>query len=194
MDPDEDLVEYMYSKRKHEVITVGRIDDNKNQRMLIDAFAKVWNEHQDWKLTLYGDGPMMDELQEYVKTLDSVEVIAFPGRTNNVADKIAKSGIFVLCSDTEGMPNTLLEAMALGIPSISTDCPCGGPKDIIEDGVNGLLVPVRDTEALRKALLKYMDDEAFAVRVSGEASKIQEKYAPEVVNGMWEKYLCGLMN
>ena len=92
------------------------------------------------------------------------------------------------------MPNTLLEAMALGIPSISTDCPCGGPKDIIEDGVNGLLVPVRDTEALSKALLKYMDDEAFAARVSGEASKIQEKYAPEVVNGMWEEYLCGLMN
>ena len=180
--------------REKEVVAVGRIDDNKNQRMLIDAFAKVWNEHQDWKLTLYGDGPMMEELQEYVKTLDSAEAIAFPGRTNNVADKIARSGIFVLCSDTEGMPNTLLEAMALGIPSISTDCPCGGPKDIIEDSVNGLLVPVRDTEALSKALLKYMDDEAFAARVSSEACKIQEKYAPEVVNGMWEEYLCGLMN
>lgn len=207
--------------REKEVVAVGRIDDNKNHRMLIDAFAKVWNEHQDWRLTIYGDGPMKEELQKYVKSLDNadhdvslqrsfdndiegsivesnksriIDAISFPGRINNVAEKIAASGIFVLCSDTEGMPNTLLEAMALGIPSISTDCPCGGPKDIIQDGVNGLLVPVRDTEALSRALLKYMDDEFFAARVSGEASKIQEKYAPEVVNGMWEEYLCGLMN
>ena len=201
-------------EREKEIVAVGRIDDNKNHKLLIDAFAKVWNEHKDWRLTIYGDGPMKEELEAYVDSLDKTvedqkkvnvsahndinsgkisEVITFPGRINNVADKIANAGIFVLCSDTEGMPNTLLEAMALGIPSISTNCPCGGPKDIIDDGENGLLVPVRDTEALTKALLRYMNDETFAAKVSAKAQKIQEKYAPDVVNGMWEEYLCRMM-
>ncbi len=184
--------------RDREVVAVGRLDDNKNHKMLIEAFAAAHDKHDDWRLVIYGDGPLRDELEQYANNLcashsDLTGKIEFKGRVSNIAQLIAKSGIFVLCSDTEGMPNALLEAMALGIPCISTDCPCGGPRDVIKDGENGLLIPVRDTNALKNALLEFMDDEEYAKSLGLEASKLQENYNPDTVNAKWEKYLIGLM-
>ena len=86
------------------------------------------------------------------------------------------------------MPNSLIEAMSLGLACISTDCPCGGPKDLINDGENGLLVPVGDKDAMAPAIRKLLEDKELADRIGTEAAKIQEKCSPEVTNEMWKKY------
>ena len=106
----------------------------------------------------------------------------------HVAEHIEKAAMFILFSSQEGMPNSLIEAMSLGLPCISSDCPCGGPKDLITSGENGLLVAVKDKEALRAAILQILKNPEFAEKIGMNATKVQEKYSPEVVNKKWEKY------
>ena len=101
--------------------------------------------------------------------------------------------LFLLTSFTEGMPNTLLEAMSLGLACISTDCPCGGPKDVIQDGVNGCLVGVDDSEGLSFRLRELLSDPKKAERMGREAARLQESYRPERVNREWEDYFLGVM-
>ena len=87
------------------------------------------------------------------------------------------------------MPNALIESMVLGLAVISTDCPCGGPRDLIESGKNGLLIPVDDTNALADALKQLMEDEEIRSRISANAMQLKEKVLPEHVNALWEQYL-----
>ena len=96
--------------------------------------------------------------------------------------------MFILASNYEGMPNSLIEAMSLGLVCISTDCPCGGPRDLIEDGVNGLLVPVGDKDAMAAAMTRILENRELADKMGAEASKIQEKCSPEVTNTKWKKF------
>jgi glycosyltransferase involved in cell wall biosynthesis len=90
------------------------------------------------------------------------------------------------------MPNTIIEAMALGLPVVSTDCPCGGPAELIEDGINGLLVPVGDAYALADAFRKILEDSALESKLQENASKITQKLAPDKVNKEWRDYLDSL--
>ena len=106
-----------------------------------------------------------------------------------MAEKIRTASAFVLSSGHEGMPNALIEAMCLGIPSISTDCPCGGPRELIEDGVNGYLIPVGDEEALADRLRRIFSDEESAERMGKQAALLVEEYRPERVNAEWMDYL-----
>ena len=108
--------------------------------------------------------------------------------TTDVAGDIEKAALFVLTSNTEGMPNTLLEAMALGLTVISTDCPCGGPRELITQGENGLLVPVGDIKALAEAMGKVLSNPAEAEKMGRNAWKLQEKLKPEVTNQSWKNY------
>jgi glycosyltransferase involved in cell wall biosynthesis len=105
-----------------------------------------------------------------------------------VAEHIEKTALFILASKQEGMPNALIEAMSLGLPCISTDCPCGGPKDLIMDGDNGLLVPVGDKTAMEEAIIKVLSDKEFADKIGQKAALVQEKYDPKVANEKWERY------
>lgn len=110
----------------------------------------------------------------------------------DVPERIEKAYAFVLTSFTEGMPNTLIEAMALGLPCVSTDCPCGGPKDLIEDGVNGYLVPVDDADALAKRLAGLLADPGKADEIGKRAALLQQEYLPKKVNASWENYFAGV--
>lgn len=172
-------------KRRKEIVCVGRIDDNKNQKMLLEAFSKLGEEAKDWSLHLYGDGSAKIGLEkEYAS-----DNIIFHGQVNDVADRIKDASIYVLTSKEEGMPNALIEAMALGLACISTDCPCGGPADLINDGDNGILVPVNDTEALAKALSSLINDENLRDNMGKEAVKVRETLNPTAVNEKWQQYL-----
>ena len=144
--------------RPQDIVAVGRMDENKNQRMAIRAFCKIAERFPDARLILYGDGPLRRELTEEVRSLDMSERILLPGRITDVPEKLEKAYAFVLTSFTEGMPNTLIEAMSLGTACISTDCPCGGPKDLIRDGENGFLVPVDDSDALADRLTRLLEN------------------------------------
>lgn len=175
-------------ERDKTVISVGRLDENKNQQMIIRAFAGLADRYPEYRLILYGEGELREALTTKVSELGLLERISLPGAISDVAGMIEKAGIFVLSSNTEGMPNALIEAMALGIPCISTDCPCGGPKDIIQHGENGMLVPVNDSDALANALEKIMKDSALARKLGKNAVKIQELLHPDQTNRAWEEY------
>lgn len=174
------------------IVAAGRLDDNKNHAMLIHAFAKIANEYPNVKLVIYGEGELRDTLTTLVAEKELTDRVLMPGSVSDLADKICKAKVFVLTSNTEGMPNSLMEAMALGIPVVSTDCPCGGPATLIEDGVNGLLVPVGDAYALSDALRRLLSDEQFLQNISDEAYKITQTLAPEKVNREWEEYLLSV--
>ena len=212
---DEDIVAMMYAKRRHEVITVGRIDDNKNQRMLVDAFVMIADKHPDWTLQIYGDGEGRMELVEYVIGLDKKQAevgnyrpgsrdengnytnisdrIVFHGVTDNVANVMAGRAIFVLPSKMEGMPNALIEAMVMGMACISTDCPCGGPAELIKDGVNGLLVQVTDVSTMADDLDNLMSDDELRMMLGTQASLLIDDVHPDKVCKKWEEYLNSLV-
>lgn len=171
------------------IVTAGRLDENKNHTMLIHAFSKIADEYPLMKLVIYGEGNLRTKLEILAEEKGLADRIELPGNVSDVADRIAKARIFALTSNTEGMPNSVMEAMALGIPVIATDCPCGGPAELIKDGVNGLLVPVGDAFALADAFRRILEDADFEKKLRAEASKITERLAPEKVNAQWEEYL-----
>ena len=148
--PDECI-----EKKTPVVLAVGRLTTQKNYKVLISAF-KDFNQEMggEYMLKIYGTGPLRDELIDFCKSIDVERYVSFMGSDDHWHVKEYKDAIYVLSSDYEGLPNSLIEAMALGIPSISTDCPCGGPKEIIKDGTNGLLVPVNDSSALAKKMIE----------------------------------------
>ena len=176
-------------EREKKIVMVARLNENKNQAMVMEAFKEATKEKfQDYKLVLYGDGPDRAKQQRLAVSLGIDSRVEFAGNVKHVAEHIEKAYMFILASNHEGMPNSLIEAMSLGLACISTDCPCGGPKDLIQDGENGLLVPVGDKDAMAQAIYKLLEDKELADRIGKEAAKIQEKCSPEVTNEMWKKY------
>ena len=190
-----------YDKRQKTIVSVGRIDDNKNQILLIRSFVRLMDKHSDYKLILYGDGPSRSKFEEETRRLLQAEGfgekeeqrIIFAGNVSEVADKIKDAEIFVLTSRQEGMPNALIEAMAMGLACISTDCPCGGPRDIIRDGDNGILISMGNQEsmceALTDALDKLMSDKKLSSDMAEKATKVRSIYSPQRINGLWKTYL-----
>ena len=134
------------TERDKRVVSVGSLSRQKNQRFLIEAFAQVHKDFPDYTLEIFGEGSLREELQTLIHDKNLDNVVTLKGSVPNVKDQIRTASIFVMTSDYEGMPNALMEAMAIGLPVISTDCPCGGPKFLIEDGVNGKLVPTMQNE------------------------------------------------
>ena len=196
---------FPFEARSNTVVSVGRLDDNKNQILLIRAFSRIMDKYPEYKLVLYGDGPARERYEKEAMELMRPKGFAdkegsrirFAGNVSGVADKISDSEIFVLTSRQEGMPNALIEAMSLGLVCISTDCPCGGPVDLIRDGENGLLIPMGSDEemtvALQSALEKCLQDKEFCKRLSEEAVKVRELYNPQRINEQWKKYFEGIM-
>jgi len=175
--------------RRKEIVTVGRIDDNKNQKMLVEAFYEIEKDYPEWSLHLYGDGDKKKALEERYAS----ERIVFHGQVPDVVDRIKDSSVFVLPSRQEGMPNALIEAMALKMACISTDCPCGGPADLIVSGENGILIPVDDKEELKEQLSSVMGNDELR-RKLGESARVSvEKLNPETVNGKWKEYIERIM-
>ena len=172
-------------KHKKEIVTIGRMIYYKNQTMLLDLFKEIRDDYPDWTLHLYGEGEMLDELTD--KYAD--DRIVFHGKVDNVIECIEDCAIFALPSDQEGIPNALFESMALGLACVSTDCPCGGPADLIEDGVNGFLVPVNDKEAMKKRIIELLDDENKRVELGKNSIKIAEILNPDKVNKQWQDYI-----
>ncbi|SCY54719.1 Glycosyltransferase involved in cell wall bisynthesis [Lachnospiraceae bacterium XBB2008] len=180
-------------QRKKKICLVGRMDDNKNQSMAISAFAGATEDHGEFRLELCGDGPDRDKLMKLADSLGISDRTSFPGIVSDVPDRLYDAYAFLLTSDTEGMPNTLLEAMSLGVACISTDCPCGGPAQVIKDGENGLLTGVGDTEGLTAALKKIIEDPDLADRLGESAYETMKEYRPEVVNARWRSYFDGII-
>ena len=180
--------------RKNIIVTAGRMSEQKNHKLLIHAFAKIHPIFNDYKLIIYGDGSKKEELVSLVKGLNIKEFVEFPGYTTNIGDSIKDASLFVLSSDFEGMPNALMEAMALGLPCISTDCDGGGARFLIDDEKNGLLVPKGDVIALAAAMERMLSNHVFAEGCGREAKSICNRLAPEKIYGKWEDYIMEVTN
>jgi len=176
-------------EREKTIVTVGRVDENKNHRMLIDAFSRLAEEFPDYKLIIYGDGDQRQKLLSLVEELEMQGRIFLPGNVENVPEVIYKTRVFVLSSNKEGMPNALIEAMVMGLTVVSTDCPCGGPAELIDHGVNGLLTPVGDEKSMKENLQFVLKNMQIADSMGEKASITGEIYHPSKVLGEWENYL-----
>jgi len=179
-------------KRSKRVVAVGRFTEEKNYQLLIRAFSKVINNYRDYKLVIYGryDGRL--HLKELVKELDLSDYVVFAGQTNDVAGSIYDASLFVLSSMSEGVPNALMEAMALGIPVVSTDCPCGGPATLIQNKENGLLVKNNDVDELANAIDYMLSHPIDAANMAKKATEIGIKYGGKSIYKEWEKYIVNI--
>lgn len=183
------LKEPYCGQREKKIVSVGRLVNQKQQDVLIDAFEIVNKEYNDYKLVIYGEGELRNKLQEKINDIGLNEKISLPGNVANIENEIYKYSMFVLSSKYEGMPNSLMEAMALGIPSISTDCPCGGPKFLIDNNKNGILVKVNDKKEMAKAMKKIIQDSKFANFIAKNASERLKELEPGKINKIWQNFI-----
>lgn len=164
-------------------INAGRLVPQKNQKMLIRAFTNVMKETGNTEATLkiYGAGDLEKELRELVRTLGMEQQIEVPGRTTDLQSKYRESDAFLFASNFEGQPNALMEAMFAGLPCVSTDCP-DGPADLIDNGENGILIPVGDQKKMEEAIRFFLEhpEEANEMGRKGKAF-MEEHFRPEAI-------------
>lgn len=173
--------------KEKKIVSAGRLSKQKNQELLIEAFSKISCRYPTYSLWIYGEGELRQQLVKQADSLGIRDKIHFPGNVPDIHEKISDAELFVLSSDYEGLSNALLEAMMMGLPCISTDC--AGSDEVIEDGVNGLLVPTGDVEALCEAMDRLITDEELRCRIAENARKISEKFSVEKVIGEWRKVI-----
>lgn len=186
------LPEVYTGEREKTVVSAGRLDDQKNFPLLIEAFGKFHQSHPDYKLVIYGEGAKREELEKKAQETLPAGSWSLPGRVSDLPQRISRCGIFALSSDYEGVPNVLIEAMAVGTPSVSTDCAPGGAAALIRPGENGLLTPVGDAEALAESLSYMADHPEEAARMGREGVKLRESLDAQKVTERWLNYLQSL--
>lgn len=174
-------------------VATGRLNNQKNYPLMIKAFAKFSKEFPQEKLYIFGTGQLREELSALINELDVSSNIVLQGASNDIPTVLSHTKAFLLTSDYEGMPNGLLEAMAMGIPCIATNCPCGGPKQIIDNGINGILINVSDEDALLDALHKVHNDSDFRKDIASRAKASSRKYHPDEVYRDWEAYISEIV-
>lgn len=177
-----------------DIVTLGRLSPQKNHLQLIRAFRRIADAFPRVKLSIYGEGELRERLQREIDALGLSGRIFLRGITREPALVLSRCSMFVLCSDYEGLPNALLEAMAVGAPCVSTDCPCGGPRMVMESGKNGLLVPVDDEGALAEAMRSLLQSQDAAKSLAGNAKLQAQRFHPNVVFRQWEAYVMEAVN
>lgn len=178
---------------RKDIVTVGRLNEQKNQALLIRAFARISDETGE-NLLLFGVGELREALQALIDSLGLSSRVKLMGLCANVADVIKDARLFVLSSDWEGLPNALLEAMALGLPCVCTDCLGGGPAMVIDQGVSGLLTPAGDEAALAAAMLRLLQHPDEAEQMGEAARRKAKSFHPDEVFKHWQQYVEDILN
>jgi len=163
---------------------VGRLVDQKGFDLLIQAFAKIAADFPEWSLTIWGEGPERKDLEAMRDRLGLSARIQLPGVSSNPGEWTEKADIFVLSSRYEGWGNVLLEAMASGLPVVSYDCDWG-PAEMITDGLNGLLVPPGDVDALSRSLARLMSDQELRNLLAKNAAEVSSAFSVERISAQW---------
>lgn len=178
--------------RKKAIVNFCRIDAVKNLDMLIDAFSLVHRKHSDFELYIYGDEPdyllhlhYKDHLTKKINALGMNKMIHILPSQDNIHEIIKDYSMYVSSSDHEGLSNSMLEAMALGLPVICTDCPSGGAAFVIENYRNGILVPVGDVEKMAEAICYMIENPKKAQEMANQAVKIKERFNEDAICDKW---------
>lgn len=180
------------AKREKTVVHSGRLVDFKNQLMLIRAFENVHKKHPDYILKMFGpdsfDGTK-EKLENLIEEYQAHDYVKLMGGSNQLEKDMINGAVAAFSSNYEGLPNAMLEAMALGLPVIATDCPPGGPRLVITPEQNGLLVPVNDDDAMTKAINRLIEDRELAERLGRNAAQIRERAGADVIFEQWKNYI-----
>lgn len=180
----------MQSKK---IINVGRLHPQKNHELLIRAFKMIAGSNSDWNLYIYGDGELYDYLKNLIEEFDLVGRVFILPSTDDIYRILANSSIFVLSSDFEGMPNVLLESMAIGLPCISTDCRPGGAREIINNGLNGIIVPRFDVTELANKMDWLIQHPKEAKMLGQNARLIRNNHTSSHIYEQWNTFLNQLV-
>lgn len=180
--------------REKKIVNVGRLHEQKNQKLLIEAFVKAHKIVPDYKLEIYGQGHLEKELLNLIKKLKAEEYISLMGTSNSLLKEIVNSSLFILSSNYEGMPNALIEAMCLGIPSISTDCPCGGPRELINNYENGLLVPIKNIDKMTDAIIEILTNRELSNKISENSFDLRNRLDSKKIAEQWLIFLDKILN
>lgn len=186
---DETFFTEKWEGSENSIICVGRLYPQKNHELLLRAFQYIHTVIPSIRLKICGKGTEELKLRNIAENLGIANSVDFLGEISNVKKEIVKSKCFVLSSNYEGLPNALMEAMAVGAPVVSTDCPCGGPRMLITNGVNGMLVPCEDEHALANAVLEILSDEEKRQDYSEAARNYAKKFETGKVMKEWLDFL-----
>lgn len=173
-------------ERRHEVVNFCRLNKQKNIPLLIDAFELFLRDYPDYTLRVYGRGDEKENLMALTKDKGLEKSIFFEDFAPDVHEQIRDAAMYVCSSDFEGLSNSMLEALAIGLPCVCTDCEGGGARMMIRHHENGLLVPVRDAQALYNGMKEIAENPELAQRLSKEAARAREQLSIERIADQWE--------
>lgn len=181
---EEALPDVFPERRKKVIVGVGRLFEQKNFSLLIDSFSDLTQVFPEYKLEIYGEGPLRETLQQKIDNLGLEDKIMLMGVKKNVMKYVADAELFVMSSNYEGFPNALVEAMASGLPVISTDFSTGVAREIIKKE-NGLIVPVNDRAALSAAIKDILTEDKMREKMGKENQKIRENLSVKKITDKW---------
>jgi len=179
------LIAVNHEKNGCNIVTVGRLTSQKNFQLLLKAFHLISEDFPEAKLTIWGEGEQRVELERISAELGIKKRVCFAGVTADIFEHVASARIFVMTSIYEGLPNALIEAMCLGVPCISTRFSGGGAEMLIQDDVNGLLVPNGDCEALAGAMKRLLSDDELATKLGENAKSLRQRVDTVKVMNEW---------
>ena len=165
-------------------VSIGRMIDVKNFSRLLDIWKLVSEKHSDWHLDIVGEGPEKEALLQKITRLNLSGNVILHKATKDVAQYYVNSSIYLMTSRFEGLPMVLIEAQTCGLPIVSLDCDYG-PRHIIEDGVNGKLIPYNDDEAMADAICELIENQDIRQEMGNAALKASLRYKPENIMNMW---------
>lgn len=186
---EEFVIERFKGVRSKEIVTACRLTKQKNLKLFIDIVLDINKKFPEYKGIIYGEGPEYESLYNYSLGLGGNEIIIFPGRVNNIRDKIFTSQFYLCTSDYEGISNSMLEAMTLGLNVICTDCPVGGARMAIQSGKNGVLFPIGDKEAGVQAICDLITNESKSCLMGEAATDIRNRWSSNIIVDQWIKYI-----
>ncbi|MFQ6862922.1 MAG: glycosyltransferase [Beduini sp.] len=182
------------SNCKNVIVAVGRLSKQKNYLLLLNVFEKISKKYPEYQLVIFGEGEEKTNIINHIRQLKLESKVHINNFTSELHDKIKDYKIYVLSSDYEGIPNSLLEALGMGFPVVASNTPSGGTKSLIDHSVNGFLFQPMNEEEFYKYLSQLIDDENLQKMFSKNALIVNDKFSEEIIVKQWVSFIEEIVN